>query len=263
MSSRMRRYTALGSSFAAGPGIPPIADPAAMRSSRNYPHLLAEALGLELTDLSVSGATTATILDEPQITPMGVRVPAQVHGLRSDADLVTITAGGNDLGYLGAMLFTAWRRVQPTSPMVLAMGAEYADGLPEPTVASVAGAASGLVGIVRRVRMRAPAARIVLVDYLTIVGPETAPTDDVPFEDADLDAFRRIQSGLERAFVSAAEASGAELVAVSAASRDHALGSPEPWVSGFIRAASATGGSFHPNADGMAAVAALLVDLLR
>ena len=43
---------ALGSSFAAGPGIEPVAHPGAMRSARNYPHLLAEACaaaGIPLT----------------------------------------------------------------------------------------------------------------------------------------------------------------------------------------------------------------------
>ena len=59
MSIRQYRHVAsLGSSFAAGPGIEPAADRAARRSARNYPHLLAARLGAELTDLTVSGATT-------------------------------------------------------------------------------------------------------------------------------------------------------------------------------------------------------------
>ena len=70
-------YAALGSSFAAGPGIPPIANADAGRSARNYPHLLAQRLGARLTDLTVSGATTATILDEPQLTFTGASFPPQ------------------------------------------------------------------------------------------------------------------------------------------------------------------------------------------
>jgi hypothetical protein len=66
MSIRQYRHVAsLGSSFAAGPGIGPVADRAARRSARNYPHLLAARLGAGLTDLTVSGATTATIIDAP------------------------------------------------------------------------------------------------------------------------------------------------------------------------------------------------------
>jgi hypothetical protein len=50
--SRYRKIIALGSSFAAGPGIEPIEDTNAMRSSRNYAHLLADRLGANLVDLS-------------------------------------------------------------------------------------------------------------------------------------------------------------------------------------------------------------------
>jgi hypothetical protein len=47
----MSGYVALGSSMAAGPRIRPSADGApfaAGRSARNYPHLVAEKLGLNL-----------------------------------------------------------------------------------------------------------------------------------------------------------------------------------------------------------------------
>ena len=94
---RVRLVAALGSSFAAGPGIEPVADTGAMRSGANNAHLLATTLGADLTDLTVSGATTANILDEPQLSRTGVRYPPQVSGLPAEADLVTVTAGGNDL----------------------------------------------------------------------------------------------------------------------------------------------------------------------
>jgi hypothetical protein len=59
----MKRYVALGSSMAAGPGIRPRAAGAPLwsgRSARNYPHLVAERLNLELVDVTFSGATAAT-----------------------------------------------------------------------------------------------------------------------------------------------------------------------------------------------------------
>lgn len=56
---------ALGSSFAAGPGIEPIVDKAARCSSNNYPHLTAAALDAKLTDLTSSGATLLKVLSEP------------------------------------------------------------------------------------------------------------------------------------------------------------------------------------------------------
>ena len=65
----MKRYVALGSSMAAGPGIRPRAAGSPLRagrSARNYPHLVAERAGLDLIDVTYSGATTANILREPQ-----------------------------------------------------------------------------------------------------------------------------------------------------------------------------------------------------
>jgi hypothetical protein len=55
--------------MAAGPGIRPSADGApfrAGRSARNYAHLVAQRLGLDLVDVTYSGATTANVLTDPQ-----------------------------------------------------------------------------------------------------------------------------------------------------------------------------------------------------
>ena len=126
MSSEMSRSTstptsrlvvaALGSSFAAGPGIEPIADQVAMRSARNYAHLFADRVGAELVDLTVSGASTANVVDTPQQTMTGQTLPPQIDGVPVDADIVTITAGGNDLQFAGAMLYTAWLQFDPHVP---------------------------------------------------------------------------------------------------------------------------------------------------
>ncbi|MGZ4526831.1 MAG: SGNH/GDSL hydrolase family protein, partial [Mycobacterium sp.] len=61
----MKRYVALGSSMAAGPGIRPRAAGAPWgsgRSARNYPHLVAQQCDLDLVDVTFSGATTAHVL---------------------------------------------------------------------------------------------------------------------------------------------------------------------------------------------------------
>src|SRR5947208_9857129 len=88
--------------MAAGPGIPPVVHRKAMRSGRNYPHQLAEALGLRLIDATVSGATTENVLRTRQKTLLG-SVPPQLEELVPEAALVTITIGGNDLGYIGGL----------------------------------------------------------------------------------------------------------------------------------------------------------------
>lgn len=264
-----RNIAALGSSFAAGPGIEPIDDAAAMRSKRNYPHLLAELLGANLVDLTVSGATTSTILDTPQTVAFppqntaGVEFPPQIEGLPADADLVTVTVGGNDLEFAGSMLYEAWRQLDPNSPMATMMAPGFPHGIPTPTAAAIEAMAQGLIRIVQAARSRAADARIVLVDYLTVVNDATATDDDWPFSAAQTAKFRSIQDGIAQGFGIAADRSGVEVLRASELSAEHALGSSEPWVFGFQPTLESTAHSFHPKEKGMAAIAHALVELLE
>jgi lysophospholipase L1-like esterase len=255
-----RHLVALGSSFAAGPGIDPVVDRAAGRSGRNYAHLLAERLGARLTDLTVSGATTATILEQPQRT-LRRRFPPQVAGLPADADLVTITAGGNDLGYIGGLTRAAFAGRLARRPLTRRIGrAILRTAIPAATDEDVEGAATGLVRVVRAVRARVPEATVVLVDYLPVLGPATATSREVPLRPVDIAAFRNVAAGLDAAFEAAAGRTGAQLLRASVLGAEHALGSPRPWVTGYRPGRGAV--AFHPNAAGMAAVAGALVDLL-
>lgn len=250
----------LGSSFAAGPLIPPVVDADAARSGRNYPHLLAERLGAELVDLTVSAATTATILDEPQTTFTGKVYEPQIDGVPRDADVVTITAGGNDLNYTGSMLFAAFRRLDPAHPASRMLAQRFPGGLPELSDELVETAESGLVRIVERVGDRTRSARVVLVDYLTVIGGGNSGA--AWFDDAERDLFLRMRTALESAYERAAEQTGAELVRVSELSRAHGLDSAEPWVTGLLTDPLSSAASFHPNALGMERVAEELFRLL-
>jgi lysophospholipase L1-like esterase len=247
---------ALGSSYAAGPGLPPVVEKAAMRSGVNYAHQLADRLDARLTDLTVSGATTATIASQAQRTLRGKTFPPQVHGVPDDADLVTVTAGGNDMNYIGTLLRLALAGRLRGRLRAWPVGAVLA-GPSAPVVAPAAmdSAVAGLLRIVRAVRSRAPQARILLVDYLTVIGPDTTPGPSVPLTTEQLAALRGIKAQLDAVFESAADQSGAELVRASALSVEHALGAPDPWVFG-LESLRRLPASFHPNAAGMGAVAA-------
>ena len=105
------------------------------------------------------------------------------------------------------------------------------------------------------VRERAPHARIILVDYLTVVTEHTPTGDERDLQRQELQVFLRLQEALAQAYRMAANLSGAELLAMSAISADHGLGSDDPWVLGFQPDMAATAGSFHPNEAGMEATA--------
>ena len=255
-----RLIAAVGSSFAAGPGIEPVADAAAMRSEKNYAHQLADRLEAQLVDLTVSGATTANVIDTPQQLTESVTYPPQLDGVPAEANIVTITAGGNDLQFAGAMLYAAWLRSEPESPLVQMLGQMFPNGIPVPTAEAIEQATAGLVRVVEKARLKAPAARIVLVDYLTVL--DDASLSETPFIEEEITTFLVIQAAIGQVFRDAAERTSADLILASALSVEHALGSAEPWVQPFIPDMTRTAGSFHPNEAGMTAIAAELERVL-
>ncbi|HVU73662.1 MAG TPA: SGNH/GDSL hydrolase family protein [Mycobacteriales bacterium] len=259
-------YVALGSSMAAGPGIKPIIDRGAMRSGLNYPHQVAEALKLKLIDATISGATTETVLHTAQRT-LGGRRPPQIRSMVPDADLVTITIGGNDLGYIGGLtagsVLTTIAGLPLLLPPLRALIRGRARFATPPSAHEVVAAA--IAAVVEQVRAVAPDARIVLVDYLTVIGSHARRSRALPLTKDEQALVRGTADGLAAAFEAAAATTGADLVQASAASIDHGVGSPEPWVTGFEWGNPLAGGRipYHPNLAGMTAVAEMVVDLLR
>lgn len=254
--------TVLGSSFAAGPGIEPIVDSAAKRSGRNYASIVAEALKAELVDLSVSGATTDTILYTAQRPSwFGPSIPPQIQGCPTKSDIVLITAGGNNLSYSASTIKSAVRnhlwRTWYTAPLSLLFGNQKLEvGQDE-----LDGAIKGLVGVVTAVRERAPQAKISLVDYLTVFSAASIPSDEVPLEADEIEKLRKLGLQLDGVFERAAETSGAALVKCSTLSADHGVGTAEPWVTAFAMRNGAA--PFHPNAKGMQKAAEEVLRVLK
>lgn len=256
------RISALGSSYASGPGIQPVADKAAGRSECNYPSLLARGLKAQLADLTVSGATTDTILETSQRV-LFKRYAPQITGLPSDSDLVTVTAAGNDLQYISTVLklglvAAADNRMHGALSGIRRRIGEDASHLPPERLNS---ARTGLTRIVEEVRIAAPSARVVLVDYLPLFGQSTRPEVDVPFTNSEIESLSDIAAHLAAVFREVATELECDLVAASQLGRGHELGSPAPWVQPLYPVYRLTG-SYHPNLDGMRAIAQEIERLL-
>lgn len=250
----MTRYVALGSSMAAGPGIRPDAPGAPRasgRSARNYPHLVAHARNLDLVDVTYSGATTAHLLTDRQLGS-----PPQIEALDGSETLVTITIGGNDVGYVP--LLSAASLFGPLAPILPVTGA-LLDGAKRQRALDEVEAVLRAVG--SAVRHRAPHARVLFVDYLTLMPPAGTRAGRLPGRVADL--ARHVAGELERHTAAAAAATGCEIVRAGQASREHHPWSARPWTVGAGLLLPWRPWPWHPNAAGMAAVAEMVLVKLR
>lgn len=240
-------YVALGSSFAAGPGLGESASDSplvCMRSAGNYPALLAEKLDMRLIDMSCGGSTTEHILNGGQMF-----LGPQIDAIGPETQLVTITSGGNDINYIGSLMKEAG------SMGVFGALVDAPQPVGDLDFETVT---SNLITIVDRIRERAPNARIVILSYQA-VAPATGNCDALGLSDAAVVRVRAISEHLDAAQRNAAEQSGAEFVDLHALTLAHNVCSDEPWMLG---AAPDQGSAFHPNAAGMAGAAEAIFEAL-
>jgi len=243
-------YVAMGSSFAAGPGVTTPADDVrrCARSSDNYAHQLARKRGLRLTDVSCSAATTAHVLG-----PWNELAP-QIDALTPDVALVTVTIGGNDVGYIGALIGASCAAAPSPLP-----NCPRPDAAPETAWQSLEVAMDRFAAEVRR---RSPRARLVFVQY-PVVLPPRGTCADTPLKIEQADAARATAARLAILTRAVAMRAKADVLPIDKLSRGHDACATVPWMNGFPRA----GGPpvrvpYHPNLAGMTATADALDRLL-
>ena len=246
-------YVALGSSYAAGANIPPLAPDRPARcgaSQASYSRLLTADLGLDLTDASCGGATIAHLLagwDE---------LPAQVEAVNSATRLVTVTIGGNDLNYMGLMFAASCHARNERARL-----AEDCATVTLPTEDDYRAVEDRLTEALGAIRARAPHARVVLVQYVTLVPDRPCQAADLL--PADAQSLRIVAERLARASSNAAMRASVEVLPVDRLSQGHTACDAEPWAHGFGEGYdSAAGAPWHPSATGHAAIANALAKLL-
>ena len=160
-------YVAMGDSYTAGPLILPMTDNfTCARSALNYPALLAAQLHVQtFRDVSCSSAVSADF-SNPQPGVVSGTNPPQYNAITSDTTLVTIGIGGNDIGLVG--LAESCINILP-APFGKSCAAKYTAGGVDVYSQKIAAFASTYGTIIEHVRSLAPAARIVLVGYPTVI----------------------------------------------------------------------------------------------
>ncbi len=246
-SPPMGKYVAMGSSAAAGPGIPdPVPGQACGRSTNNYAHLVAADLGLDLTDVSCSGATTDNIAIAPQDPH-----PLQITSVTPDTQLVTVSIGGNDVKYWASLVTCGQDGANGTSCLAGDVDAAAVDPL-------IGAAEQKLVAMIKAIQQAAPRARIFLVAYPTFLPDPPVPCPPrAPFEATDATFLGALGKNLQDALRRAAQEAGVSFVDVYLASQGHDVCAPDGqrWVEGQTPPAVVP---YHPNAAGMRAEADLI-----
>lgn len=250
------RYVSMGSSFAAGPGVTVSADMPPNRCARskdNYAHQLARHLDLRLVDVACSGATTAQILgtwDE---------LPPQIDAVTPETRLVTVTIGGNDVSFVRNLIALACEA--GPQPPVGAPGGKCPT-VNVPSDADWDALKAGLNRIAQEVRQRAPQVRLVFVQYVRMI-PSGTTCHAIPIDNAGLEQVRAIQLRLVELTAATARKWGADLVDPVEQGAAHDPCSAPPWATGFPTPHGPPFVPFHPNHEGMTAIADLLARTLH
>jgi lysophospholipase L1-like esterase len=249
------RYTALGDSFAAGPLIPnPVAPLGCLKSSNNYGRIAQRTMAFpEFRDATCSGAETEDMFAPQNVSPGGPN-PAQLSSLSADTKLVTLTIGGNDIGFSD---------LAQDCVSVLPFGSPCRDRYTrggDQISARIAATSGRVDAVLDEIRFRSPLAKVLVVNYSAIFPHEgNGCWPRMPVAPGDVRWLRSKHEELNGMLATQAAANGATVVDVYRASvgRSACASSGSRWVEPYIPGNAAA--PLHPNRRGMDAMAAMVV----
>lgn len=232
-------YEALGDSYSAGTGVGEYythgpGDP--YRSYGAYGWLLARKYGLRINHRATSSATTYDI-DKHQLT-----------GLGPDTRYVTLTAGGNNVGF-GPAVGAAAAIPGPVGGWISKRAIDASRRKIRTT------APAELDALYDEIRMRAPNATIVVGTYPQLFDGEDGPSDQFKgFIDVEEErAMNAAADELDSVITRQAAEHGFEVAEARDEFAGHDLEAPdgEAWLNGLrFRLSNHVTDSFHPNAEG-------------
>ncbi len=257
-AARADNYVALGDSYAAGPLIPNQIGPplGCLRSDHNYAHLAAPSVGVTLRDVTCSGATTED-MTEAQSTELGTN-PPQLDALDGETTVVTLTIGGNDIGFSDIALSCI-----TLNPFATPCKNQYNSGGKDVIAERIAATAPKVDTVLDEIAELAPSADVYVVNYAPIF-PETGfgCWPQMPIGWGDVPYLRAKQKELNGMLATQASGNGATLVDWYKAGIGHdaCKGSSTRWVEPVVPSNPAA--PIHPNQRGMEGGAAALVAAL-
>lgn len=273
------RYVALGDSYAAvgriSPGAWSPGPVACVRTDDAYPTVVARELGVgTFVNASCGGAVTDDLWEPDN------GVPPQFAALNAETDLVSLTIGGNDVGFGAVILACALRPLADESGLLpvadLASGeisegfdasAGCADVIDRQAAAALETLDARLDRVYDEISHRSPEAEVVTIGYLSAIpdeqtirhSPACAPL--MAATEAERDKMRFFQGEINRVVRDAAERNGA--TAVIPDEPGHSMCSPAAtrWVD--LTGIETGAVPVHPTTAGHAHVADQVLAALR
>jgi lysophospholipase L1-like esterase len=250
------RYVALGDSYSAASGVLPVdvTAPQCLRSTRNYPRVIAADAGAQLTDVTCGAAETNDFF-EPQYPGMA----PQLDAVKADTELVTMTIGGNDSGvFIGAILAcgsAGLTTLGQGSPCKDRYGSSFEDTINTTTYPA-------LVNALGAVHAKAPAAEVAILGYPWIMPASGGCFLKMPVAKGDVPYVRGIQATLNDAVRRAAAATGSTYVDMNAVANGHDACQPlgVRWIEPVLQGTNPV--IVHPNALGEREMAAQALAVL-
>ena len=251
------RYVALGDSYSAASGVLPLdpTSPFCLRSTANYPHVIAARTGARLTDVTCGAAETKdfTHSQYPGVAP-------QVDALGKGTRLVTMTIGGNDnntfISAIAECGLAGLSTLGQGSPCRDRYGNQFRHDIRHTTYPS-------LVKALKAVHRHAPRARVAILGYPWILPRTGGCFDKMPVAKGDVPYLRRVQSTLNNAVRRAARATGSTYVDFSRVSEGHDACRPMGvrWIEPVLQGTNPV--VVHPNALGEKRMARRTIHVLH
>jgi len=246
-AARAANYVSLGDSYAAGPFIPnPVPPLGCLKSDHNYAHLAAPSIGLPLVDPSCSGARTDHMTNPQGVDPDGPN-PPQFDSLDASTTVVSLTIGGNDIGFSEIA-----QSCVTLNPFTTPCKDKYEAGGKDQIAERIAATAPKVAAVLQGIHARSPQASVYVVNYAAIF-PETGfgCWPQMPIGFGDVPYLRSKQKELNAMIATQAAGNGATLVDWYQASIGHdACKSPlVRWVEPVVPVNPAA--PVHPNLAGM------------
>jgi lysophospholipase L1-like esterase len=257
--ARAANYVSLGDSYTAGPLIPnPVLPLGCLKSDHNYPHLAAPSIGLPLRDPSCSGAKTDHMTQPQNVEPDGPN-PPQFNSLDASTTVVSITIGGNDIGFSEVA-----QSCITLNPFSTPCKDKYDSGGKDQLAERIEATAPKVAAVLQGIHTRSPAAKVFVLNYPAIF-PETGfgCWPQMPIGFGDVPYLRATEQRLNSMLATQAAAGGATLVNWYGASIGHdaCKGSSTRWVEPLVPGEPAA--PIHPNKAGMQGGANVLVAAVK